>query len=399
MTGTSRTTNQARGLLLLATASVIGSAVVAVDSAEAAPIATSAAIANASKIAVTATAATKAADKAAAQAAAAQAAADAKAAKEAADAKSAAEAAAKAERAVIEARDAEAARAAREAAARAKAEAEAAETSRQAAVEAAAVAKAAAEKAAKAAEAAKASLIPVDNSALAFSTASAGTQFDVAYTGYVDAAAATGLSGAGRFEFIGADPDLRSWNFRVASLANTSTAPISAARISQYGFNVSPDIASATATGLFDTVDYAGNVPMAGLRDVCFRASAGGSCAGGGNGGLWMGESMVDGFFSLLFDTAVETISLSNFFLRFQSIEGAVGGTSGVGIGGAPTLVVNDIAKPGAAPGEPAALPAASDQEPQQGGAVEVPEPGAIALLSLGVVALGLRTRRRRIAA
>ncbi len=231
---------------------------------------------------------------------------------------------------------------------------------------------------------AKDAVVPASDDAIGFSAASAGTSFEVSYAGYVAGAPAEGLSGAGRFEFHDATDAGRTWNFRIHSLANTSIAPISAARISQFGFNVSPDLASATAVGLFDTIDYAGNVPMAGLRDLCFRASAGGSCAGGGSAGLLLGESISDGFFSLMFDSALDAISLSNFFLRFQSIEGAAG-TSGVGIGGAPSLLISEVATRASVE----ALDAGA------GDATEVPEPEMLGLLTLGAGTIGWRMRRR----
>lgn len=90
-------------------------------------------------------------------------------------------------------------------------------------------------------------------------------------------ALAEGLSGLARFEFLDAADAGKTWNFRIHSLANTSAAPITASRISQFGFDVAPDVASAAAAGLFDTIDNAGNVPMAGLRDLCFCTAAGGS--------------------------------------------------------------------------------------------------------------------------
>jgi hypothetical protein len=54
---------------------------------------------------------------------------------------------------------------------------------------------------------------------------------------------------------------------------------------------------------------------------VCFKDAATGSCAGGGSGGLTIGQTGT-GSFTLSFSEAVSALTLSDFYLRYQSIDG-----------------------------------------------------------------------------
>jgi hypothetical protein len=109
---------------------------------------------------------------------------------------------------------------------------------------------------------------------------------------------------------------------------NTSTSPITASRVSVFGFNTDPNYTSASVTGVFDTVS-SGNVPNIGSVELCATDV---NCAGGGSGGVWTNTaaSDSDGVLTLNFASAGD-ITLDNFFVRYQSIDGAGAVTSAVG--------------------------------------------------------------------
>jgi hypothetical protein len=304
--------------------------------------------------------------KAAQQASEAQAAAaakriaDTKAAKEAADAKAAADAAARAAadaqasadaKAAAEAAQATAAAAA-QAAATAKANRESAEAAEAAAALTAATAAseranakakhdqeeaAAAQRAHASKQAAeqrmhdKTGPINAPESPIAFTKGTSGQEFTVDYAGYIDSVLEEGLGAFGHYRFLGTEDGI-NWNFGIVEMKNISSAPIQASRVSVYGFNADPNAEIVTATGLFNVVRRNQNVPGLGAREVCIKAAYAESCAGGGGVGLAQGESTYSGGFTIKLAQQSNTLTLDDFFVRFQSIEGGTG-TSGVGAG------------------------------------------------------------------
>src|SRR3546814_3556508 len=75
------------------------------------------------------------------------------------------------------------------------------------------------------------------------------------------------------------------------------------------------------------------NVPNVGTVDVCFKGGGGtNSCAGGGGGGVSLGDSG-SGSLTLSFSSPVTSLTLNDFFTRYQSISGAGSTTSAVGSG------------------------------------------------------------------
>jgi hypothetical protein len=75
-------------------------------------------------------------------------------------------------------------------------------------------------------------------------------------------------------------------------VTNTSSAPITASRLSNFGFNTDPNILASPAsfvTGVFDTVEIGSNQPnQVGTVEVCFTDQ---NCPGGGSGGVEFGDS------------------------------------------------------------------------------------------------------------
>lgn len=174
-----------------------------------------------------------------------------------------------------------------------------------------------------------------------------------------------GLTGQLTLTFSSVTNGGLTYNF-LYDLFNSSSAPITASRISSFGFNTSPDVASGVATGVFNTVHVgsADNFPIIPNPEDCAFASNNpphGVCTGSG-GGVDLGQHGT-GTLSLTFASAPtgNTITLSSFVDRYQSIAGAGNTTSAVG-----------------------------QQVPP------VPEPAAWALMLLGFGGIGIAMRHRR---
>lgn len=170
----------------------------------------------------------------------------------------------------------------------------------------------------------------------------------------------TGLTSSLTLTFVSAVNGLYTFSY---SLANTSTSPISSARLNAFGFNTDPNVvmngASIIDGSILTSVKYNTNVPNGvGNVELCFTTN---NCAGGGSTGVNIGDAAATGSFSLNFgNTNLETLTLSNFAVRYQAL--SVGSGSGTG------QVVTTA----------------------------VPEPGTWALMLVGFGAIGFAMRRRR---
>jgi hypothetical protein len=158
-----------------------------------------------------------------------------------------------------------------------------------------------------------------------------GQSYTVNYDGF-DGNVINGLTGQTTFKLTGATANSYSFDYQVA---NTSGDPIDSSRLSIFGFNTDPNISGASSTGMFDQVATNSNVPSGfGQVDLCFKGAGGNNCSGGAGEGVQMGES-TGGSFTLSFSEALDQLSLSNFVVRYQSINGdgsAIGrGTVGGG--------------------------------------------------------------------
>ncbi|WP_157217535.1 cistern family PEP-CTERM protein [Flavisphingomonas formosensis] len=191
-----------------------------------------------------------------------------------------------------------------------------------------------------------------------------GKSFTLDYNGYTGAGTIDGLTGQTVFTLSGVSGNSYTFDYTVN---NTSGTPITGSRISGFGFNTDPDIAGASSTGVFDTVGT-GNAPNVGTVDVCFKGGGGtNNCAGGGGDGVDLGNS-ASGTLTLDFSSPTDLLSLSDFFVRYQSISGAGGISSAVGSG---TLS-------------------------SSGGGTPVPEPSALLLFGVGLAGLAFARNRSR---
>ena len=191
---------------------------------------------------------------------------------------------------------------------------------------------------------------------------SVGQSYTFNYNGFSDGTTINGLTASTTFTLTSTTANSYTFSY---SVANTTSTPLTS-RVSSFAFNTDPTISSATSTGAFSYTTLDSNYPNGiGNVDVCFKDAATGSCAGGGSGGLTTGESGT-GSFTLNFSSPISSLTLSDFFVRYQSITGAGNVTSASGEG---TMTST--------------------------GGTSVPEPGVLGMMLGGIAAIALLRRRR----
>lgn len=207
--------------------------------------------------------------------------------------------------------------------------------------------------------------------AVTLGSADIGKTFTLNYDGYSSGTTISGLTGSTTFTLTGVSGNDYTFSY---SVTNTSSSPVTDSRISSFAFNTDPNIVTASSTGAFAYTTLSSTYPNAiGSVDVCFKDAQTGSCAGGGSGGLTIGQTGT-GNFTLSFSQPISSLTLSDFYVRYQSISGVPGISSASGSG---TLTSTSTSS----------------------GGTPVPEPGMLGLMAGGLVAAGLMRRRRSVTA
>lgn len=205
---------------------------------------------------------------------------------------------------------------------------------------------------------------------ITFDSSNIGAAYTLNYDGFSNGTAIGGLTGSTTFTLTGISGNNYTFDY---SVSNTSSAPITDSRISSFAFDTDPTITSATSTGAYSYTTLNSNYPNGiGTVDACFKDAQTGSCAGGGSGGLSIGQTGT-GTFTLSFSQPVSSLTLSDFFVRYQSISGTNNPPSSAS--GSGTLT--------------------STSTSSSSGGTSVPEPGMLGLMAGGLVAMGLIRRRR----
>ena len=170
--------------------------------------------------------------------------------------------------------------------------------------------------------------------AAAVTFVNANDSVTINYNGIVEGNVVGGLTSSLTLTFLGFTGNNANFSY---VLSNTSSLPITAARLSSFGFDI--DTANFSFAGSSETSSIfskrnTGQFPQpndgGGPREFCM--SAGPNCGGGAGGGVLIGNSESAGF-TLAFSSLPTMVELSNFAIRYQSISGAQDGNSGIGVG------------------------------------------------------------------
>jgi len=188
-----------------------------------------------------------------------------------------------------------------------------------------------------------------------------GSTFTVNFDGNVGGSNVPGLTASALFKLTAF-----SGNSATFDITLTDTSSVTS-RVSSLGFDTTPDVASASSSGLFNIAVISGSYPNGfGSIDTCFKDGGGpGNCQGAGSGGVTNGNS---GTFTvvLTFGSTLSSLGFDKFGVRYQSIDGVTAGTSGTGVG-----------------------TVSSDPTP-------APEPTTMVLLGTGLIGAALARRRAR---
>lgn len=147
-----------------------------------------------------------------------------------------------------------------------------------------------------------------------------GDSAELVFDGFSGDSANTiaGLSASLRLTLL-TGAQTRGYLFSYA-LQNTSTAGGANSRVSGFAFNSNPDVRLVATLGEFSNVILDGRYPN-GIGDVEICLTGSNSCQGGGRLGATHGDP-ARGFFLLAFDRPAQSVTLSDFFVRYQSLSG-----------------------------------------------------------------------------
>jgi hypothetical protein len=182
-----------------------------------------------------------------------------------------------------------------------------------------------------------------------------GSGTTIGFNGQTDGVVHSGLSSSLNLSLLTQVGNVFTFGYQ---LTNTSTNPMTSARVTGFGFDLTPNnTAAAILSGTVFDQDDSGSISNGMNVEVCITTH---NCSGGGGDGVIIGQS-TNGSFSLTFASSPSNISLGDFVVRYQSLAGAGNAGSGVGVSVA-----------------------------------AVPEPATWAMMLLGFGAMGVSLRRRR---
>lgn len=138
----------------------------------------------------------------------------------------------------------------------------------------------------------------------------------------------------------------KTYNFDYALSNTTDTSGGANSRVSSFAFNVDRDLQSASSTGLFKFPQLNGKYPNGIDKvDVCFKGKETRACQGGGGEGILAGKTAL-GTLSLDLTEKASTLTLDDFFVRYQSVSGVPGVGSASGAQISSTSGGNDVPEP-----------------------------------------------------
>ena len=218
--------------------------------------------------------------------------------------------------------------------------------------------------------------------AITLNSGDVGKSFSFNFNGIADSMEIANLTSTATFTLTGSTSNSYTFNY---SLSNTTSDPLTS-RVSSFAFNTDPTISNASSTGAFSYTTLNSSYPNGiGAIDVCFKDAATGSCAGGGSGGLLDGATGT-GSLTLNFSQPLTSLTLSDFFVRYQSITGAGNVTSASGSGS-----LSSTTSGGTSGGT------TSGGTTTSSGGTSVPEPGMVGLMGGALLLLAMRSRRRKV--
>ena len=170
---------------------------------------------------------------------------------------------------------------------------------------------------------------------LSWDSANTGVSYTENFNGFIGSPTAptiiSGLTSQITYKLNSVSNGGKTWTFAY-NIANTSSAPTTASRISSFGFDVTGTPSNATSTGTYAYADAPGpNIPNGiGSVDVCFTAVSAGTCTGNG-GGLTLGQSGA-GTLTLSFSSGRTTFDFTDLYVRYQAVypDNISGSASGV---------------------------------------------------------------------
>ena len=209
-----------------------------------------------------------------------------------------------------------------------------------------------------------------------------GESFSIDYDGFTgDQGSIDSLSAEAVFTLIAVDGETFTFDYSITNTGETTS------RVTSFALNTNPDIIGAESTGDFSFALVDSSNPNGiGSVDACFKSNRSGSCAGNG-GGLTVGQTGT-GTLSLDFLGPIGAVSFSDFFIRYQGIEGLNGVSSASGTGTVTSSTTSGASTTTSTGGITSSSGGSSG--------TPVPEPGMLGLLGFTLIGLGYAHNRRR---